>query len=47
MYTLKIKWSRMERIDGIVGQADETTLFVPALEVRVHRFIRAGHRVTT
>lgn len=44
MYTLKINWRRYERVEGVVGEADETTLFVPATEVRVHRLIEAGKR---
>ena len=44
MYTLKIYWTRHETVDGICGVADETTLFIPAHEVRVHGYIDAGTR---
>jgi hypothetical protein len=44
MYTLKIYWTRYETVDGIGGVADETTLFIPASEVRVHGHIDAGTR---
>ena len=33
MYTLKIYWTRVDENDI---QADETTLFIPADEIRVH-----------
>lgn len=44
MYTLKINWRRWEKVGDVLGQADETTLFVPAVEVRVHREIETGQR---
>lgn len=46
MYTLKIRWVRHEKDaeSGVVGVIDETTLFISAVEVRVHRFIAASER---
>lgn len=55
MYTLKIRWNRFERKTISVGRKpdeaqrvdsleDETTLFIPAEEVRVHGAIDAGTR---
>lgn len=37
MFTLKIKWMRYEQGEGnFVITADETTLFIPADEIKVH-----------
>ena len=56
MYTLKIRWTRHEFVDQelppdsthvpnrIMSLADETTLFIPADEVRVHAMIEPGKR---
>ena len=43
-FTLKIRWMRSERVDGIVGIADESTLFIAAKAVTVHRHIAPGER---
>lgn len=40
MFTLKIRWMRYERGEGnLLVTADETTLFVPADEVKVHGIV--------
>lgn len=46
MFTLKIHWARYARADadGPIGTADETTLFIPADQIRVHATIPAGER---
>jgi len=45
MFTLKIHWTRHGNSEEpVAGMHDETTLFIPADEVKVHAHVPAGER---